>query len=364
MVASQPVVSKPIETQVLNENILVVGPSWVGDMVMAQSLFKELKKQNPAGNIDVIAPAWSVPVLERMPEVRQAIVLTTAHGEIGLNKRYRLGKSLRGAYQRAIILPRSLKSALVPFFAKVPIRTGFRGEARLCLINDIREFDKAHLNQTVKRFVALGLTANAAKSTFPISNPKLSIDARTQKECLKKLSLALHIELDKPAIALFPGAEYGPAKQWPLAYFKELAENLANEGFQVWVMGSQKDHPAGAAIAGAPAASAHAPHIVNLCGKTSVAEVIDLIAYCKAAVSNDSGLMHVAAAASCPVVGIYGSSSPEFTPPLSTRSKILYLNLDCSPCFKRECPLQHLDCLHKISPLNVFTSLNELLSAQ
>jgi heptosyltransferase-2 len=358
MVASQPGASKLIETQVLNDNILVVGPSWVGDMVMAQSLFKTLKEQNPASNIDVIAPAWSVPVLERMPEVRQAIVLSTAHGEIGIKKRYRLGKSLRGAYQRAIILPRSLKSALVPFFAKVPIRTGFRGEARLGLINDIREFDKAHLNQTVKRFVALGLTPSAAKSTFPISNPELSIDTSAQKESLKKLSL----ELNKPAIALFPGAEYGPAKQWPLAYFKELAQNLASEGFQVWVMGSQKDHPAGAAIVGETPAAEHAPYIINLCGKTSIAEVIDLIAYSKAAVSNDSGLMHVAAAANCPVVGIYGSSNPQFTPPLSLRAKILYLNLDCSPCFKRECPLQHLDCLHKISPQNVFTSLKELLS--
>jgi heptosyltransferase-2 len=364
MVDSQPANSEPCETKALNENVLVVGPSWVGDMVMAQSLFKTLKEQNPATTIDVIAPAWSVPVLERMPEVRQAIVLNTAHGELGIKKRYRLGKSLRGKYQRAIILPRSLKSALVPFFAKVPIRTGFRGEARLGLINDIRNFDKTHLNQTVKRFVALGLTPSAAKSTFPLNNPELSIDTSAQKECLKKLSLALNIELNKPAIALFPGAEYGPAKQWPLAYFKELAQNLASEGFQVWVMGSQKDHPAGEAIVGETPAAAHAPCIINLCGKTSIAQVIDLIAYCKAAVSNDSGLMHVAAAANCPVVGIYGSSSPQFTPPLSLRAKILYLNLDCSPCFKRECPLQHLDCLHKISPQNVFTSLKELLSAQ
>jgi heptosyltransferase-2 len=360
MIASQPSESKLIETQVLNENILVVGPSWVGDMVMAQSLFKELKKQNSASNIDVIAPAWSVPVLQRMPEVRQAIALDTAHGELGIKKRYRLGKSLREEYQRAIILPRSLKSALVPFFAQVPIRTGFKGEARFGLINDIREFDKTHLNQTVKRFTALGLSSSAAKRTFAIDNPKLQIDNDSQQECLKKFEF----DSNRPAIALFPGAEYGPAKQWPLAYFNELAQKLVDEGFQVWVMGSQKDHSAGETIVGKVTTIGQPQHIFNCCGKTSIAEVIDLIAYCKAAVSNDSGLMHVAAAANCPVVGIYGSSSPEFTPPLSARSKILYLNLVCSPCFKRECPLQHLNCLHKISPQNVFTSLKELLSAQ
>ena len=360
MLDSQPIDSLPVDTPATQANILVVGPSWVGDMVMAQSLFKTLKEQNSASNIDVIAPAWSVPVLQRMPEVRQAIVLNTAHGELGIKKRYRLGKSLRGKYQRAIILPRSLKSALVPFFAKVPIRTGFKGEVRLGFINDIREFDKTHLNQTVKRFTALGLSSSAAKTTFTIDNPKLQIDNDSQQECLKKFEF----DRDRPAIALFPGAEYGPAKQWPLTYFKELAQKLVHEGFQVWVMGSQKDHAAGEAIVGKTTTISQSQYIINCCGKTSIAEVIDLIAYCKAAVSNDSGLMHVAAAASCPVVGIYGSSSPEFTPPLSARAKILYLNLDCSPCFQRECPLLHLDCLYKISPQNVFTSLKELLSAQ
>ena len=335
------------------DNILVVGPSWVGDMVMAQSLFKTLKAQNPNSHIDVIAPAWSIPVLERMPEVQTPIALNTAHGEIGLNKRYQLGKSLRGQYQRAIILPRSLKAALAPLFAKVPIRTGFRGEMRLGFINDVREFDKGHLNQTVKRFVALGLSQREANTPFAIDYPSLRVDKAHQQQALKKLAL----DPNKPAIALFPGAEYGPAKQWPLAYFKELATRLINEGFQVWIMGSQKDHSAGETIGSDQSAA-----IINLCGQTSIAEAIDLIAYCKGAVSNDSGLMHVAAAANCPVVGIYGSSSPAFTPPLTERAAILHLNLDCGPCFKRQCPLKHLDCLNKISAQNVFSSLKALLS--
>ncbi|MGH1486216.1 MAG: lipopolysaccharide heptosyltransferase II [Cellvibrionaceae bacterium] len=352
------------------DNILVVGPSWVGDMVMAQSLFKILKQQSPQCAIDVIAPQWSVPVLERMPEVRRGIPLNVGHGELGLKTRYQLGKSLRGKYQRAIILPRSLKAALVPFFANIPSRTGFLGEMRYALLNDIRLFDKSHLNQTVKRFVALGLTQADAQKHFQSPQPQLNINPDQQQQALQ----AFKLNQEKPAIALFPGAEYGPAKQWPLQHYAALAVQLLAEGFQVWVMGSQKDSVAAEEIIGTvnnnTANNEQPEHntinntIVNLCGNTSLAQAIDLIAFCKGAVSNDSGLMHVAAAAGCPVVGIYGSSSPLFTPPLTKRSKILHLNLSCSPCFKRECPLQHLDCLHKISPESVFNELKMLLSEQ
>lgn len=338
------------------ENILVVGPSWVGDMVMAQSLFISLKKQNPQCAIDVIAPGWSVPVLERMPEVRRGIPLHIGHGEFNPKARYQLGKKLRNQYQRAIVLPRSFKSALVPFFANIPVRTGFLGEMRYGLLNDIRLFDKQHLNQTVKRFTALGLTQVAAQRAIPIHFPTLCIDKNAQQSAIKKLQLSN----TKPAIALFPGAEYGPAKQWPIAHYAELASTLVWQGYQVWIMGSQKDKVTADRII--DQAQTDETALANLCGETSLAEAIDLIAHCKAAISNDSGLMHVAAAANCPVLGIYGSSSPDFTPPLAERSKALYLNLSCSPCFKRECPLQHLDCLHKITPKYVFDELKMLLS--
>jgi heptosyltransferase-2 len=336
------------------KNILIVGPSWIGDMVMAQSLFIQLKNQYKNCHIDVIAPSWSVPVLERMPEVRSAITLDIAHGEVQLTKRYRLGKVLRNKYHKAIILPRSLKAALVPFFANVPIRTGFLGEFRYGLINDVREFKKEHLNQTVKRFVALGLSQDQARGSFDTPQPLLNCDKVHSQITLKKLKL----DDKKQAIALFPGAEYGPAKQWPIAYYRELANKLIDDGFQVWVMGSQKDNLAAEEIV----EELSKENIFNLCGKTSIAEAIDLITIAKAAVSNDSGLMHVAAATGCPVVGIYGSSSPLFTPPLTKNKQIETLKLDCSPCFQRQCPLGHLDCLTKIKPERIFQSLKMLLS--
>lgn len=316
---------------------LIVGPSWVGDMVMAQALFILLKQRSPERAIDVLAPAWSLPIVARMPEVRRGIAGETGHGELGLGKRRRIGYSLRDeGYERAIVLPRSLKSALIPWFARVPVRTGFRGESRYGLVNDMRPFDRSVLDQTVKRFVALGLEPDEALPPVPF--PKLAVDRDRQRAVMASLDVVS----GRPVIAMMPGAEYGPAKCWPLEYFAELSALLGNEGYDVWVLGSDKDAAAGETIAAASAAR-------NLCGRTSLEDVIDLLGHAEQAVSNDSGLMHVAAAVGTHVHGIYGSSSPEFTPPLSERRDIHWLDLDCSPCFERRCPLGHLRCLVDLS---------------
>lgn len=318
--------------------ILVIGPSWIGDMVMAQSLFITLRRKYPEAAIDVVAPAWSVPVIARMPEIREAIVSPTRHGEFALGKRRQLGRSLRERqYRQAIVLPRSFKSALVPWFAGVPLRTGFRGEMRFGLLNDIRKLDKSVLDQTVKRFVALGLEKGVVPGEIPC--PSLRSSEAQQAAALQ----ALGLDGERPAVALMPGAEYGPAKCWPLSHFADLASSLDKAGFATWVLGSDKDREAGAWIA------ANSP-AVDLCGQTSLEQAIDLLAHCRHAVSNDSGLMHVAAAVGIPLVALYGSTSPGFTPPLTDKASIQYLGIECSPCFKRECPLGHLRCLTDIRP--------------
>ena len=239
-------------------------------------------------------------------------------------------------YEQAIVLPRSLKSALIPWFARVPRRTGFRGESRYGLVNDMRPFDKSVLDQTVKRFVALGLEAGEALPAVPF--PALRVDRQKQAAVMESLGIAT----DRPVIAMMPGAEYGPAKCWPLEYFAELAVLLEQDGYEIWVLGSDKDAPAGEHIASAGAAH-------NLCGRTSLEDVVDLLGHAEQAVSNDSGLMHVAAAVGAHVHGIYGSSSPQFTPPLAKRRDIHWLHLECSPCFERNCPLGHLRCLKELS---------------
>jgi len=326
------------------DSVLVVGPSWVGDMVMAQSLFRLLAAARPERPIDVLAPGWSLPIVARMPEVRRGIALDVAHGEVGWGKRRQVASALE-PYRQAIVLPRSLKAALVPFFARIPVRTGFRGEGRFWLINDMRPFDRSLLDQTVKRFVALGLEPGE-RLPERLPEPRLEVDVSRQAELRETLGL----DSERPAIALMPGAEYGPAKCWPLEYFAELAESLGRQGYAVWVLGSQKDAEAGAVISRNSDAR-------NLCGKTALADAVDLLGMAEQAVSNDSGLMHVAAAAGCYTHGIYGSSSPAFTPPLSERRHIHYRALDCSPCFERTCPLGHLNCLREITPSDVLKSI-------
>lgn len=327
--------------------ILVVGPSWVGDMVMAQSLFKTLKARQPGSRIAVVAPAWSRPILERMDEVDEVACLEVGHGQFGLTTRRRLARSLQGRFDHAIVLPRSWKSALVPFLARIPRRTGFTGEQRLWLLNDRRRLDKAVLDQTVKRFVALGLPAQeAARGDFPIPRPRLRLDTENLVERRVELGLS-----SRPAIGMMPGAEYGPAKQWPLAYFRELARSLVVEGFEVRVLGGPKDADAGEAIADA------LPHTHNLCGRTRLADAVDLLGDCQQVVTNDSGLMHVAAAVGTRVQAIYGSSSPAYTPPLTENAEVHYLGLDCSPCFQRTCPLGHTNCLKQLMPERILQAI-------
>ncbi len=328
-----------------DDRILIVGPAWVGDMVMAQSLFRLLKEQQPDQSIDVLAPTWSLPIVARMPEIRKGIASETEHRKLGLATRHRIGSSLRAErYSRAIVLPRSFKSALIPWFARIPQRTGFRGESRFGLINDVRAFDKTVLDQTVKRFVALGI--DDGQPLPALMFPKLTVDRGRQRQLMGSLAL----DARRPVVAMMPGAEYGPAKCWPLDYFAELARILDAAGYAVWVMGSDKDVDAGQIIAEKSAAA-------NLCGKTSLADVIDLLGAVQQAVSNDSGLMHIAAAVGIHVHGIYGSSTPDFTPPLTDTRDVHYLRVECSPCFKRECPLGHLKCLKDLPPEAVFTAV-------
>ncbi len=330
----------PRSGELRGERILVVGPSWVGDMVMAQSLLMTLKARHPGCRIGVVAPGWSLPILARMAEVDETHALNVGHGEFGWAARRALARSLQDRFDRAIVLPRSWKSALVPFLAGVPRRTGFTGEQRVVLLNDRRRLDKSVLDQTVKRFVALGLPAEAAAGgDFPLPRPRLEVDP----DNLVELRLA-HSLSSRPAIGMMPGAEYGPAKQWPLDHFRFLAEALAAEGYEVRVLGGPKDAADGDAIA------AGLSHVHNLCGRTRLADAVDLLADCRQVVTNDSGLMHVAAAVGTRVHALYGSSSPAYTPPLTDSADIHTLALECSPCFQRTCPLGHTRCLVALPP--------------
>ncbi len=335
-----------------SEKILVMGPSWVGDMVMAHSLFQSLKQQNPNSQIDVAAPAWTLPLLARMPEITGKIALPFKHGELGLLKRIQFGRSLKNEhYTQSITLVNSLKSAILPFAASIPKRTGFLGEMRYGLLNDIRSLDKNILSKTVERFVALGLKKDQPLPTIP--QPKLIADSHNAQQALKKLGIVL---TNQKILGLCPGAEYGEAKRWPASHYAEVANAAIAKNWQVLLFGSDTDVPVTNAIN-----QLTTNRCIDLGGKTKLGDAIDIMSLCHTIISNDSGLMHIAAALDKQLIAIYGSSDPHHTPPMHPDAVIEYLGIACSPCFKRKCPLkdpkQHLNCLKNISPTVVISKL-------
>ena len=306
-------------------NILIIGQSWVGDMMMSHSLYQQLKIQYPSCNIDVMAPNWCKPLLVRMPEVRKAIEMPLGHGAFELGTRYRLGKSLREQYDMAIVLPNSLKSAFVPFFAKIAHRRGWKGESRYILLNDLRA-NKKDYPMMVQRYVALAFEKDAVPKAddIPVLKPYLTVESAQQAETLKKFEKQTALLGERPIIGFCPGAEFGPAKRWPHYHYVKLAEMLITQGYAVELFGSAKDEPVGEEIRQELPEELR-EFCVNLAGKTNLNEAVDLIANCTAVVTNDSGLMHIAAAVNRPLIALYGPTSPQYTPPLSDKATLIRL---------------------------------------
>lgn len=327
--------------------ILVIAPSWVGDMVMAQSLFITLKQQHPDCQIDVLAPPWTLALTQNMPEVSNTFVMPITRGKLALIERIKLGLSLRAEhYDQAILLPNTWKSALTPFFANIPKRTGYVGECRWGLLNDVRRLNKSVLTKTVQRFVALAYPAS--DTIPPCPAPLLVVESERQQHLLKQHGL----NAKQKILALCAGAEYGAAKRWSPEYYAEVAQQKLQDGWQVCLFGSAKDQDIAQQINALTNQGC-----VDFCGKTSINEAVELLSLADVVISNDSGLMHVASALNKNLIAIYGSSDPHFTPPLSDKAKIITLGLDCSPCFKRDCPLGHTRCLTDLKPERVLAEL-------
>ncbi|HYH40766.1 MAG TPA: lipopolysaccharide heptosyltransferase II [Burkholderiales bacterium] len=325
--------------------ILVVAPSWIGDTVLAQPLLRLLHEKHPGLELDVLAPAWTFPVVRRMREVRRTIASPFTHGALQFSERRSLGRELRSErYDQAIVLPNTLKSAFVPLFARIPRRTGYRGEMRWGALNDVRMLDEAALPQMAQRYAALAL-APGEGLTASLAPPRLEVD---EEQRLATLAV-LGIERTTRAVALSPGAEYGPAKRWPPSYFAELARSFSKNGDAVWLLGSAKDAEIAQDIA-----RLSGGECLNLCGRTTLDQAVELLASARLAITNDSGLMHVAAAVSTPLIAIYGSSTPVFTPPMSPGAVIAKLDIACSPCFERTCPLGHFNCMMQLKPEQVY----------
>jgi heptosyltransferase-2 len=316
-------------------SILVVAPNWIGDALMAQPLLARLREKRPGIKLDVLAAEWVAPVARRMPEVDEVIAVPLRHSALQLGRRWQLARTLKArAYDEAIVLPNSWKSALVPFLAGIPLRAGYLGEARYGLLNRLyRGPDK-----TMRRHYARLAEAPDAEPRQPLPEVRLRVDPANAAATRARFGIAGRYAV------LCPGAEYGLAKRWP--YFPELASRL---GMPIVVLGSPKDASAAAGIGG-----------THLVGKTTLDEAMDIITGAEVVVSNDSGLMHVAAALGRPLVALFGSSSPEKTPPQPGRSHVLWLKVECSPCYERECPLGHFRCLREMSVDRVLKEVQAL----
>ncbi len=339
---------------------LVIAPQWIGDAVMTEPLMRRLQARGE--RLTVGALPWVAPVYSAMPAVAEVIEFPFQHGGLQFKARRKLAKDFDGRFDVAYVLPNSIKSALLPFLASIPKRVGYLGEARVGLLTHrLKNPPKTDAQGQRPPMVAFySRLSGDADDDIAQDRPQLHIDARAADQGLAELGLK------RGGYYVFAtGAEYGPAKRWPLAHYRELALQL---DLPVVLLGSAKEAAQCEEIA-VPVNAQQAGKCLNLAGKTSLALAFMAISAAKNIVSNDSGLMHVAAAFGVPQVAIFGSSSPIHTPPLSDKAAVLWLKndasyqppLDCAPCFQRECPLAldsgHMRCLNDIKPSVVLAAL-------
>jgi heptosyltransferase-2 len=334
--------------------VLVVAPSWVGDAILSEPMIALLREPLEEPSVDVLVPSWCAPVYARMRGVGRIIENRIGHGELDLSRRRALARELAtNGYSRAIVLPNSWKSALIPYLARIPWRTGYVGEARYVLINDRRKLDSKASPRLVDRFAALAGGRHVRVPTP--SAPVLVPDIANRTGAVQ----AMRLKTSAPIAIVCPGAEYGPAKRWPVEHFASLIGKLVAKGFQVWLIGSPNDRAIAEDVVRALPALPDERRVRDLAGRTDLGTAIDLLSLASVVVSNDSGLMHAAAAVGAPLIALFGSSSPAYTPPLAPSARIAKIDIACSPCFKRECPLGHFRCMRDLSPDAVYDLARE-----
>lgn len=356
-----------------NMKILVISPSWIGDTMISHSLYRILvMKYHPHLTIDVISSAWCAPIINRLTEVNKIFISPYQHGVLALKKCYTLGKLLQHTkYHQAIVLPNSLKSSIIPWLAKIPIRTGWLGEMRYGLLNDIRVLNKSSLPLMVQRYAALaynyGVIQHFSHLPDPFPFPCLHINPSEIKKVLHKFGLDKNT---KPIIGLCPGSASGKIKCWPHYHYITLAMQLLTFEYQIVILGSYKEQHIMKFFESNTLFNNFQKNYHNLIGKTSLNEAIVILSACKGVVSNDSGLMHIACAINKPaVISLYGNfSNPNYTPPLFSNSEIIFHNentMDTKQNHKitkqKSQKQQYHSSLINITPNQVLKTLQKLL---
>lgn len=322
--------------------LLAVTPNWLGDMVMSASLLQGLKAALPSLHITALGPAFARPLLERLDAVDQVIESPFSHGGLQWSQRRAFAKTLP-AFDAAVVLPNSFKSALIPWMAGIPKRVGWRGEMRWGVLTHQHKLNKADYPRMVDRYTALAEHFDVPVSDLaPKMTPKAQIAASN-------------------TIAIAPGAAFGSAKRWPADRYAQVALRALATGHQVALLGGPGEADDCAAIQAAQPAAYHSK-IHNYAGQLSLGESIDTLAGCQAAIANDSGMMHIAAALGVPLVGVFGPTSPQHTPPLSPKAEVVWSRPSCAPCFQRTCPLSHHECMQSLQPDTVVQAMNRVMA--
>ncbi len=338
----------------MGSRALVIAPDTIGDAVMAQPLLALLRQQNARMRIDVLCDEAVAPVFRCMDEVGDVLVGPASERRALWTTRWRLGRALHARrYQRAYVLPETRLAALVPWFAGIGERIGYRGKSRALLLNRIQEPACATAPQAAERYAGLAFEARAPRPGI-VLEPRLS--HRVQRE--RMVRAKFDVGRDAPPIVLCPATGGGESHRWPARHFASLIAMLAAETPEadVLLLGPRAERRAATEIAALSGQAAR-----NLCGETSLDEAIALIAQAAGVVTVDNGLMHVAAAYARPQVALFGPSDPRRAQPRSPRAQVEWLHLPCSPCSERSCPLGHQACLQRIAPSQVFESLSRAM---
>ena len=336
-----------------SQPILIVPYMWIGDFVRCHTVVRLLRERHPDCAIDMLTTPTAAPLLDYMPGVRKGVIVELPRKRLALRHHRALAHRLRPqGYGRALIMPRTWKSALAPYLAGIPVRTGFPGEARFGLINDLR-FGERRLPRMVDRCAALALQKHEQPpAEWPL--PQLCVPASDVERWRERFAPAD----SRPAIAFAPGA-VGPSKRWLAAHYAKAAAELVIEGHTVWIVGGPLEKELAAEISkGNPA------FIRDLTGP-DLRNAILALAAARLVVSNDSGLLHVAAALGRPTIGIFGPTSPWHWAPLNPISAVLETSttLPCKPCHKPICRLGHHRCMGDIAPEQVAAAIHRVLQS-
>ena len=331
--------------------ILIVPYMWIGDFVRCHSVVQLLRRRFPGRPVDLLATTLCAPLTDYMPGVRQRIVADLPRGRIALKQQLRLAARLRReGYGTALVMLRTWKSALAPFLAGIPERIGFAGEWRFLLVNDLR-WGERKLPRMIDRCAALALP-RGAKPPAEWPAPQLEVPAAEIAAWRARHGLGGE---RRPVAALAPGA-IGPAKRWTSAGYAALARALLADGFAVWVLGGPSEKSLAAEIVGDSDARDLTGHDLR--------DAAIALAGASVAVSNDSGLMHVAAAVGTPTVAIFGPTSPWHWAPLNplAATVVTESKLACQPCHRPVCRLGHHRCMEEISAAEVTAAVRSALA--